>query len=148
MKNKLWIIVLLFLTDSGIAFAQSNPDEYRNLAAMHLWMQNCDKAQKCYAVYKDVSGKQEEKMNVLIAALCQGKSLDNYAVVFNWQVLQHYLENASFSDKELILRILNMYSEPEGKAQALRKFENVYESIARSMDGAAWYDAIEVKKKL
>lgn len=146
MKRLLFIIFSLVIFIS--ASAQSNPNDYRNLAAMHIWTQNCDKAQKCYNIYKELSGKSLEKMDVLIEQQCKGKYSDQYMISYDWTILMRYLESVDFRDKALILRVLNMYSDTDQKVAALKQFENVYEDIARGLDGAAWYESISVQKKL
>lgn len=147
MKTKSFLLII-FAFCATMLCAQSNPNEYRNLAAMHVWMSNCDKAQKCYNIYKDLSGKSLEKMDVLIAETCGGKKYDNYTVTFDGAALLSYLEKTDFPDKDLLLRVLSMYSDPKEMGIQLRKCENVYETLARQLDGAAWYESISVQKKL
>ncbi len=148
MKTKLFIIAPLLLIATIEVLAQSNPNEYRNLAAMHLWMNNCEKAQKCYNVYKELSGVSSEKMDVLIAQLCQGKKMDDYAVTFDWATLMEYIKNSDLADGELLMRVLSMYSDPDERARQLRNCANVYESLARGLNGGGWYESISVQKKL
>lgn len=149
MKRLFFIIFSLgiYITAS----AQSNPNDYRNMAAMHLWTQNCEKAQKCYNVYRELSGKSSEKISVLIAQKCQGKSSDRYVISYNLSALLSALEKSSITDKDLILRVLSMYSSEEDKYNALCKlasvYPNVYEALAKGVEGDAWYNSINVQKK-
>lgn len=148
MKTRLCIIAPLLLFVAIQAFAQSNPNEYRNLAAMHLWMNNCDKAQKCYNIYKELAGVSSEKMDVLIAQQCQGKHMSNYVISYDWTSLMDYIQSSELSDGELLVRVLSMYTDPEERAVQLGKCASVYESLARSLNGGGWYESILVQKKL
>lgn len=148
MKTRLCIIVPLLLFAAIEVLAQSNPNEYRNLAAMHLWTQNCEKAQKCYNIFKELSGNPLEKMDVLVGQQCKGESYDNYVIIYDWPVLMKYLETINHPDIPLILRVLSLYSDPQERAKQLRNVEHVFEPIARGLDGDAWYESISVQKKL
>jgi hypothetical protein len=147
MKTKFFLLII-FALYATIVSAQSNPNEYRNLAAMHIWMSNCDKAKKCYDIYKDLSGKSLDKMDILIAETCGGKKLDGYTIIFDKDALLSYLRKTDFVDKDLLLRVLSMYNDPKEMGIQLRNCEKVYEPIARQLEGAAWYESIIVQKKL
>lgn len=148
MKTKLCIIAPLLLFFAIQVFAQSNPNEYRNLAAMHLWMNNCEKAQKCYNIYKELSGSSSEKMDVLIAEQCQGKTMNSYFISYDWNMLMNYIQSSELADGELLARVLSLYSDPNERVAQLKKCANVYESLARSLNGGGWYESISVQKKL
>lgn len=148
MKTKLFIIAPLLLFATIEVLAQSNPNEYRNLAAMHLWMNNCEKAQKCYNVYKELSGVSSEKMDVLIAQRCQGKTMNNYVISYDWNMLMNYIQSSELADGELLVRVLSFYSDPDERVVQLKNCANVYESLARGLNGGGWYESISVQKKL
>lgn len=149
MNTKSFIIVPLLLLFAIFANAQSNLNEYHeylNLTAMHLWMNNCEKAQKCYKIYKELSGASSEKMDVLIACECQGMKMNNYVILFDLDVLYKYLR--SLEDSELFIRVLSMYSDPDERVVKLREMANYHKGLARFLNGGGWYESISVQKKL
>lgn len=151
MNAKLFFTILICAL--GIeARAQSNPKEYRNLAAMHIWIHNCEMAQKCYNIYRDLSGESLEKLDVLIETICLNRNSDKYEISFDHYMLMKSLEESNISDKELVLRVLLMYSDPDERVRQIRNianaYANVYEALAKSENGYGWYESIVVKKKL
>lgn len=152
METKSFFIIPLLLLLAICAHAQSDPNDYRNLAAMHIWTQNCEKAQKCYNVYKDLVGKPLEKMDVLIACECRNEKSNLYTISYDVAVLLSTLESSNITDKDLILRVVGFYTNPDEKLYQLRRLANVYpsiyEALAKGMGGDAWYDAIIVQKKI
>lgn len=141
-------LILALLSASIWGMAQSHPNEYRNLTAMHIWMSNCEKAKQCYDIHKELSGQSLEKLDVLIAKTCGSKDVSNYSISFDKNALLNYLEKEDFEDKELILRVLSWYSDPQEMAVQLRKLESVYTTLAKKISGEAWYESISVQKKL
>lgn len=142
-----YLFILFAVVAPLVVSAQSNSNEYRNLAAMHMWMSNCEKAQQCYDIHKELHGALE-KMDVIIRKQCLGESLDDYVVIYDWALLMKYLESIDHPDIPLILRVLSMYSDPHERALQLRNVQNVFEPIARGLNGEAWYESISVQKKL
>lgn len=151
MKTKSFLLII-FAFCAATLCAQSNPNDYRNLAAMHIWTQNCEKAQKCYNVYRELTGKSLEKMNVLMELKCQGKSSNQYQITYDLIALLSALEKSSISDKDLLLRVLSMYSDEEERLAQLRNlasvYPSIYETLAKGVEGDAWYNSITVQKKL
>lgn len=148
-NSKIWLIIafVLWLGLDTIC-AQSNPDEYRNLAAMYLWMDNCEKAQKCYNVYTELSGTKQEKLEAAIGQRCGRKTDGEYDIEYDWSKLLSYLSKTKIKDVDLIIRILSLYTDADERLAQLRNLESVYEPLARSLQGGGWYESIVVKKKL
>lgn len=147
MKTKSFLLII-FAFCATMLCAQSNPNEYRNLAAMHVWMANCEKAQQCYDIHKELTGKSVEKLDVLVAQTCGSQDVSNYSIIFDKEKLLNYLAKQDFADKDLVLRVLSWYSDPKEMAAQLRNLENVYTTLAKGMNGDEWYESIIVQKKL
>lgn len=148
MKTKSFLLVIFAFCVTALC-AQSNPNRYRNLAAMHIWTQNCEKAQICYNIYKDLAGKSLEKMDILIGKECQGKLFEQYIITYNSSALLSALERSNISDKDLIVRVLSMYSDEEERIAQLRRlagiYLNLYEALAEGVEGEAWYNSIFIQ---
>lgn len=145
MKKFITIFLLNVLCNTVPLFAQSNYDEYRNWAAMYAWYNNCEKAQKCYDIYKELSGNRLEKMEMIICCVCErpytsSYNIDSYNVEFDFDKLINSIQHP---DKDLIARVLNMYSDPEERMRQLLNMPN----LSKWIDGIAWYESVTVTVK-
>ena len=100
----------------------------------------------------ELTGKSLEKMNVLMELKCQGKSSNQYQITYDLTALLSALEKSSINDKDLLLRILSMYSDEEERLAQLRNlasvYPSIYEALAKGVEGDAWYNSISVQKKI
>ena len=51
----------------------------------------------------------------------------------DWAGFQEAMENSNIQDKELVLRVLSMYSDPEEREAQIKNLSNVYKSIAEEI---------------
>lgn len=51
----------------------------------------------------------------------------------DWEGFQKLMENSNIQDKELVLRVLSMYSDPEEREAQIKNLSTVYENIANDI---------------
>ena len=61
------------------------------------------------------------------------KAIDSNITAEDWEGFQKAMENSNMQDKDLVLRVLSMYSDPEEREAQIKNLSNVYGTIAEEI---------------
>ena len=82
---------------------------------------------------KLAENRQKATANYLAKQLKKAKveaSVDSKTTAEDWEGFQALLESSDMQDKELVLRVLNMYSDPEEREAQIKNLSAVYKNLA------------------
>jgi tetratricopeptide (TPR) repeat protein len=82
---------------------------------------------------KLAENRQKATANYLAKQLKKAKveaGVDSKTTAEDWEGFQKLLESSDMQDKELVLRVLNMYSDPEERETQIKNLSAVYKSLA------------------
>ncbi len=77
--------------------------------------------------------RQKVSQNFLQKQLKKAKitaDIDSKVTAEDWEGFQKLMENSNIQDKELVLRVLSMYSDPEEREAQIKNLSAVYKNIA------------------
>ena len=77
--------------------------------------------------------RQKVSQNYLQKQLKKAKisaNIDSKVTAEDWEGFQKLMENSNIQDKELVLRVLSMYSDPEEREAQIKNLSAVYKNIA------------------
>ncbi len=77
--------------------------------------------------------RQQVAQNFLNKQLKKDKisaNIDSKVTAEDWEGFQKLMENSNIQDKELVLRVLSMYSDPEEREAQIKNLSAVYKNIA------------------
>ena len=57
-------------------------------------------------------------------------AVDNKTTAEDWEGFKKLMENSNIQDKDLVLRVLNMYSDPEERESQIKNLSAVYKNLA------------------
>ncbi len=63
----------------------------------------------------------------------QGANIESNITAEDWEGFQKAMENSNMQDKDLVLRVLSMYSDPEEREAQIKNLSNVYSTIAKDV---------------
>ncbi|MBQ7632377.1 MAG: tetratricopeptide repeat protein [Paludibacteraceae bacterium] len=63
----------------------------------------------------------------------QGANVESNITAEDWDGFQKAMENSNMQDKDLVLRVLSMYSDPEEREAQIKNLSNVYGTIAKDV---------------
>lgn len=63
----------------------------------------------------------------------KGVEISGHYTAQDWEGFRSFVERSSIQDKELILRVLSMYSDPEEREQEIRNISVVYDQLAKEI---------------
>lgn len=63
----------------------------------------------------------------------QGANIESDITAEDWEGFQRAMENSNMQDKDLVLRVLSMYSDPEEREAQIKNLSNVYSTIAKDV---------------
>jgi Flp pilus assembly protein TadD/outer membrane protein OmpA-like peptidoglycan-associated protein len=62
-----------------------------------------------------------------------GKAIESNITAEDWEGFQKAMENSNMQDKDLVLRVLSMYSDPEEREAQIKNLSSVYGTIAEEI---------------
>ena len=80
--------------------------------------------------------RQANTANFVKKELKRGKvqvDIDSKTVNEDWEGFQKLMEQSNIQDKQLVLRVLSMYTDPEEREAQIKNLANVYENIANDI---------------
>ncbi len=87
---------------------------------------NTNLAEKRQAVTSDMINKELKKLKTTV-------TIDSKFTAEDWAGFQSLMENSSIQDKQVILRVLSMYTDPEQREREIKNLSVAYKGIAEEI---------------
>lgn len=87
---------------------------------------NTNLAEKRQKVTVDFISKEMKKLKSSV-------TIDSKFTAEDWDGFQKLMEKSNIQDKQLILNVLNMYTDPEQREREIKNLSNVFETIAQQI---------------